>query len=137
MKSNAPIGPKQLFRSAYQDGGLQLGAAIGTESGKINSYGQWIGQTGRYLGLKIMIHGQAHFGWARMTVGKGLNHVVLTGYAHETIANKPLKAGQTAEAAAEIEQSASFDDGTSGASLGMLAGGAEALEVWRKKEELV
>ena len=137
LKSGAPIGPKQLFRSAYQDGGLQLGAAIGAESGKINSYGPWPGMTGRYLGLKFMINGEAHYGWARMTVGKQLNHVVLTGYAYETIANKPIKAGQTSEAVAEaVELPSTFNDLAHGPSLGMLAYGARAMDIWKKKEEL-
>lgn len=137
LKSGGPIGPKQLFRSAYQDGGLQLGAAIGTESGKINSYGPWPGMTGRYLGLKFMINGEAHYGWARMTVGKQLSHVVLTGYAYETIANKPIKAGQTSEAVAgAVEHPATFDDPAHGPSLGMLAHGAGTIDIWRKKEEV-
>jgi hypothetical protein len=44
-----------------------------------------------------MIKGKAHYGWVRMNVEiKGMNFTAtLTGYAYETIPNKPIIAGQT------------------------------------------
>ncbi len=57
----------------------------------------------RYLGVKFLISGQTHYGWIRLTVitePRGMS-ATITGYAYETIANKPIKAGQTSEAAAE------------------------------------
>ena len=52
-----------------------------------------------YLGLKFMINGEVHYGWARLneTCDKGNNSIRLTGYAYETIPNQGIKAGQKKE----------------------------------------
>jgi len=55
----------------------------------------------RYLGLKFVIHGKVHYGWARLSVALGhhrqYNDVsgTLTGYAYETIAGQGVTTGQT------------------------------------------
>jgi len=50
----------------------------------------------RYLGLKFLIKGKFHYGWARLdTTGTSGSMVRLTGYAYETVPNKPIVAGQT------------------------------------------
>lgn len=100
--------------------------------------GNWGGDPrNRYLGVKFLISGQTHYGWIRLTVitePRGMS-ATITGYAYETIANKPIKAGQTSEAEAEsVQQPATFDDLEQGPSLGMLARGAEVVGVWRKRE---
>ena len=59
--------------------------------------GAWKNITGSYLGLKFFIRGQAHFGWARLNVtlsDKGI-YAMLTGYAYETVANRPIITGDT------------------------------------------
>jgi len=57
------------------------------------------GVTRRYLGLKFQIYGQTHYGWARLSVhfegAAGGLEAHLTGYAYETIPNKPIIAGKT------------------------------------------
>jgi hypothetical protein len=61
----------------------------------------WAGQSNlqAYLGLKFTIKGKIHFGWARVKVDTGLQQrpflATLTGYAYETIPNKPIIAGET------------------------------------------
>jgi hypothetical protein len=56
------------------------------------------GVKNKYLGLRFFIHGKAHYGWARITVTPGkFFQVELTGYAYETVANRPLDAGQKKE----------------------------------------
>jgi len=57
--------------------------------------GQWKNATNRYLGLKFLIAGKIHYGWARLTV-QSPHFIVatLTGYAYETIPNKPIIAGK-------------------------------------------
>jgi len=64
--------------------------------------GQWLYKTNRYVGLKFVIKGQIHYGWARFTVTRtskrqGDNSItaILTGYAYETIPNKPIITGKT------------------------------------------
>jgi hypothetical protein len=47
-----------------------------------------------YLGLKFVINGKTHYGWARFKPHQGLNNYYLTGYAYETIPNKPITTGQ-------------------------------------------
>jgi len=60
--------------------------------------GNWLNVTNRYLSLRFQIHGKFHYGWARLTVKLWHDRSFtseLTGYAYETIPNKPIKAGQT------------------------------------------
>ena len=53
----------------------------------------------RYLGVRFKISGQTHYGWARLNVRFTIEHEVpigrLTGYAYETIPNKPIITGKT------------------------------------------
>lgn len=86
------IGPQAHFGSDYPMG------AVMAES-DIHGYhsGYWAFHTA-YLGLKLLIKGKAHFGWARVKVipfYQGGFVATLTGYAYETIANKPILAGAT------------------------------------------
>lgn len=63
--------------------------------------GPWVNVNNRYLGLKFQIKGRVHYGWARMSVSVGNGQflkAVLTGYAYETVPNKPITAGQTKSA---------------------------------------
>jgi hypothetical protein len=132
LNAGAPIGPKQAF-TTYS---AQM-VSTGSYGSGPYSNGPWANVSDRYLGLKFMISGEVHYGWARMTVGKRFDHVLLTGYAYETIPNKPLKAGQTSETpdADEAESPISWSLPAQGPSLGMLALGADALQIWCKKEE--
>jgi len=80
----------------------------------------WANVTRRYLGVRFQINGETHYGWARLSVKVANARVVagLTGYAYETIANQPLKAGQTTGTADDA--AAASDAGT----LGVLALGS-------------
>ena len=100
-------------------------------------HGSWLGVTNRYVGLKFQISGQTHYGWARFSgvrQGPDLCSLtgVLTGYAYETVANRPIVAGKTSGPQAAIGETA---DSTQHASLAVLALGAPALIVWRKEEK--
>lgn len=62
------------------------------------SYGQWMYTKNRYIGLTFQINGETHYGWARVAVNVDRNvgmNATLTGYAYETIPNKPIIAGKT------------------------------------------
>ena len=81
--------------------------------------GPWVHANERYLGLKFVINGEFHFGWARLDVNCDYPHPInarLTGYAYETIPNQPIVTGDTQETNVS-------DRG----SLGNLARGAAAL----------
>jgi|HubBroStandDraft_2_1064218.scaffolds.fasta_scaffold07039_2 hypothetical protein len=93
--------------------------SLGAQGSRRYSGPWWNGGKGRknmYLGLRFEINGKAHFGWARLNVtvrkGQGINHFsgLLTGYAYETIPNKPIIAGK--------------EHGKDDATLGRLAQGA-------------
>ena len=96
--------------------------------------GPWKNVRNRYLGLKFTIQGKIHYGWARLneTCAKnGENSALLTGYAYETIANKPIIAGKTAgpdEIDSSVEQ-------PNPVSLGSLAMGSPALPSASTKAE--
>lgn len=131
LQRGAPIGPKQAFTSSTQGYGGVFMADAGSYGTAVYSNGPWLNVTNRYLGLKFLINGQVHYGWARVTATDRLQHVVLTGYAYETVANQHLLAGQTSQAA---DNSAALlsDPVPPGPSLGTLARGADALDIWRR-----
>ena len=73
--------------------------------GQYSAVGPWVGKgqgvRNPYLGLKFVIHGKIHYGWARVSVTLGHQRQyddvsgTLTGYAYETIPNKPIITGMT------------------------------------------
>jgi hypothetical protein len=90
-------------------------------------WGYWYDVTNRYLGLQFQIKGKTHYGWARFSIkDHGLIiDGILTGYAYETIPNKPIIAGKTKGPHVTT---------VSPASLGHLAAGASAIRAWRVKQ---
>jgi hypothetical protein len=105
-------------------------------------YGPWNGVKNRYLGLRFTSKGKTHFGWARLNESCNPRNLriiaVLTGYAYETVANKPIIAGKTKgtdDGEGSIRQ---LGDAISApvspsATLGLLALGAPALSIWRRE----
>jgi hypothetical protein len=123
------------------------GSSIGGKSPRVNfqsaarlmtSYsgiggGGWLDAHG-YLGLRIKLDGEWHYGWARLNGQRG--QALLTGYAYETIANKPIKAGQTSGDSDSSPQAGRMPAPQlhSQGSLGALALGAPGLALWRREE---
>jgi len=92
MKPGMRIGPKQFF-----GGGREIMAFAGTGTTS-RAGGSWANVKNRYLGVRFKIKGETHYGWARLSVRVHVPLTVtatLTGYAYETIANKPIIAGKT------------------------------------------
>jgi hypothetical protein len=117
--SYPPTGPVALM-ATYA--GASISAFPTNRTG-----GQWLHTKHRYLGLQFTIAGQIHYGWARVAVSY-VNAVqsieaTLTGYAYETIPNKPIITGKT-----KGPDVVTFEP----ASLGHLAQGAFGIPVWRK-----
>jgi hypothetical protein len=83
-------------------GGKIMGTFNGTD-GQPHFYGgPWLSGGGLhqgYVGLKFIINGETHFGWARIkvevTVDPTKLKAVLTGYAYETVPNQPIVTGKT------------------------------------------
>jgi hypothetical protein len=91
LKGGAVIGPRQPFHATRM-------VSIRIEDSAHYSYGSWLNVSNRYLGLKFKIGGKFHYGWARLSVVVDQRaHITatLTGYAYETIPNKPVVAGKT------------------------------------------
>jgi hypothetical protein len=59
------------------------------------TWGNWLNVKNRYLGLKFVIKGKTHVGWARLSATWPPVQATLTGYAYETIPNKSIVAGRT------------------------------------------
>jgi len=118
LPAGVKIGPNGKFQKR-----LGEGVAIGNNLND-SCRGPWVHARERYLGLKFIISGQIHFGWARLNVNCVFPqpvHAVLTGYAYETVANEPIVSGDT------NGPDLSDDPGT----LGNLARGAAAISSWR------
>jgi hypothetical protein len=102
--------------------------------------GKWVNVTNRYLGFRFQIKGKTHYGWARLSVqvNKTLVTSRLTGYAYETIPNKPIIAGKTQdtdETTGVADREATFTmPAREPGSLGLLAMGASGLPLWRREE---
>ncbi len=94
LSANVQIGPKGQFLPAA--GFMAAYSVSGARPGNFSCTGPWANVTKRYLGLKFMIKGTEHFGWARLNVscnGPAVN-ATLTGYAYETEADRPILTGK-------------------------------------------
>lgn len=101
--------------------------------------GKWENAKNKYLGLKFLINGQTHYGWARLSfrnVGLCGINAVMTGYAYETVANKPILTGKQS-GPEEVGAMETVDPvSLSNCTLGLYAKGTAGLDVWRRDEEL-
>jgi hypothetical protein len=132
LKRGAKIGPNDDFS----------GRLLASSQSSQGTIGQWINVTNGYLGLKFTIKGKIHFGWARLTVrvlGRAFIQTTITGYAYETIPNKPIIAGKIKGIETGDNSIGQPHDVLTGptpdpATLGALAMGAPGLSIWRRKE---
>jgi hypothetical protein len=139
LRYGAKIGPGKIF---YPKTAGMMGASIG------GGYygGSWAPRsTDRYLGVKFLIDGQIHYGWARvsaaMTFRDGGIIALLTGYAYETQPGRPIEAGDEGPASAGQANFGSTSELPSApivkanvpAELGVLALGASGLSIWRRE----
>ncbi|HEY4904355.1 MAG TPA: hypothetical protein VIH89_12855 [Candidatus Sulfotelmatobacter sp.] len=125
LGSGASIGASGAFQT---EPARMERAVFLSDSSFARGYGPWTNATNRYLGLRYVVNGQTHYGWARFTVKTtgNLNTGVkitatLTGYAIETVANQPIKAGATS----------GTENAANPVSLGCLAMGCVGLAFWR------
>ena len=122
-------------------------ADFNTYDGVYHFKGQWAndgkGVKNRYLGLKFQVNGKTHFGWARLNVAFKPHlgfFAVLTGYAYETIANKPIIAGKTKgpdDASVGESNTVLTVPTPEPATLGVLALGSPRMSIWRREESAV
>ena len=102
--------------------------------------GRWAnggkGLKNRYVGVRFIIKGKLHYGWLRIsvTVDKHKFTDLLTGYAYETIPNKPILTGKTHGPEAGVEPVGLGDSTQEPATLGRLALGARGTSMRRREE---
>jgi hypothetical protein len=135
VAGNGIAADKQRYALAGR-GGQQLGSAadfsnaaiMGRHGSNLNgstNRGQWRHvNSRRFLGIKFLISGETHFGWVRFSssVTSRLDgaRATVTGYAYETVPNKPIIAGLCEDGVAAPETLMEPAPG----SLGRLAAGA-------------
>jgi hypothetical protein len=98
------------------------------------SVGPWLGKKDRYLGFEFYIDGQKHYGWARLSMQDFFCYLCIGrifGYAYETIPGKPIVAGDQGNDEGNDEITTT-ESSVKPATLGALALGAPALDLWRR-----
>ncbi len=92
LPAGVSVGPSVKHFAAGRNEMAFRSSGIGTHSG-----GPWKNAKNRYLGLKFLIKGKLHYGWARLNVSIANREVnaTLTGYAYETVVDKPIITGKT------------------------------------------
>jgi len=128
------VGPHGTFQPGHS--ALNMWACAGGTSGG-GCGGPWDGVKQAYLGLKFVIKGKTHFGWAHIQQA-GETNPTIVGYAYETIPNRPIITGRTKgrdEIGTDQAMSLSAPP-TRVATLGLLAMGAPGLSMWRREEQL-
>jgi len=128
LRSGFRVEPdKSFFQNRSRWLMAYSGMGAGMSGTGFGSAGQWLNTRDRYLGLKFLIKGQVHYGWARFRVGLPPwwqpIAATLTGYAYETVANKPIITGKTKGPEVVVFEPAS---------LGRLAQGSPGISAWRK-----
>jgi len=120
LPAGVKVGPKGRFQRR-----IPIGMVSDDAMNQV-CRGPWKNAHKRYLGLKFDIKGKTHFGWARLNVScvylKAIN-ATLTGYAYETIPNRPIATGRTDGP----------DQSPKQVTLGHLAQGAAAISACRER----
>ena len=122
------VGPHSPFQPSANL--LSMWACAGGTSG-FDCAGPWYKVNQAFLGLKFVIKGKIHFGWAHIRQA-GETSPTIVGYAYETIPNKRVITGQRkAPDGISTNHPISLDVS---ATLGLLALGAPARSVWRREK---
>lgn len=138
LGQGANIGPSAHFSSSIAQSQITIERSNGSASAGTHRtyYGKWAGVSNHYLGVKFLINGATHYGWIRLSVSlTGRLSGTITEYAYETVANKKITAGATTGATIATDSAAQPTAITTDKpSLGVLALGADGLNLWRRDE---
>jgi len=132
LQPGARIGPTSQFKKGK---GALVEAVFSSGDLSTSVFGRWPNVKSRYLGLEFKIKGKIHYGWARLnvTVNKTKITATLTGYAYETIPNKPIVAGKENGSDDPVELNTE-SLAAPAATLGILASGACGLPLRRRNQ---
>jgi hypothetical protein len=142
LASALPAGVQVQFNNTTSTAVM---AGWRTQAGHSTTFaGHWgnkgKGEKDRYLGLRFLIKGQIHYGWARLNVSfkNGGFSGLLTGYAYETISNKAIITGKTKgteeDGVDQLSPTSLTAPTREPATLGLLALGSPRLPIWRREE---
>lgn len=73
------------------NGGLQYLSVLTPYGG----YGNWQGQTDKYVGVRFNIGSNTHYGWVRLSVSANADTIIIKDYAYNSQPNIGLLAGET------------------------------------------
>jgi hypothetical protein len=137
LPKGTKVGPHSPFQPGHS---LLFMAFFSGGTSHSAAFCPWLKVQEAFVGLKFVVQGKVHFGWARVkrvsgTVGFP---AVITGYAYETIPNQPIITGKRKGPGEKVE---AVDAGLTArpaepVSLGLLAMGSPALPIWRRKDQL-
>jgi hypothetical protein len=149
LPAGARVGPNGNFSVRFPFMAMEH---FNRFSNEYSDLGPWAGKgsgvRNRYLGLKFVVDGEVHYGWARLSVTLGHQRQfgdvtgTLTGHAYETIPDKPIIAGRITgpdvttvqPETGEVTPSAPLvAPALAPATLGVLAKGALTLDLWRRE----
>jgi hypothetical protein len=130
-----PAGVKVGAGAAFQQQYLQLFNVAGSYTRGDSEHCPCDGlRRGAFLGLKFMVNGLTHYGWAHVTV-INVTSTVLDGYAYETVPNQAIDTGKTSGPVSIAELDRMPLPPPQPATLGALAQGSRGLDLWRRPED--
>jgi hypothetical protein len=135
LPAGTKVGPEGKF-GPDPTGNFMAGVNLGNSTHTGFAYCPWDGVETAYLGLKFVVNGETHYGWARVkfVAPSFFNSATLSGYAYETVPNRPIVTGQKT-GTDEISIADEVGPSLVTVGLGMLAKGAAGLEIWRRQRQ--
>ncbi len=135
LAAGVSVGPGMGSKLKHRPQDMEVVAAA--LSSGTNYIGPWVNAQNMYLGLEITVSGKHHYGWARISMPEGGTWTI-TGYAYETVPEKPIITGATTDNAKAVEtlKPTDLSEWKATPSLGLLACGAAGLDVWRREETM-
>ena len=140
LRAGSPIGFGRLFNQGV-DVLVRHGSHVGRSSNSTFWEGQWgnggKGLKNRYLGLKFLIHGKVHFGWAgygrdqRQDLHRHSDRLRIPDHRQQAIRAGETKGSDQIAASIENPRSPAAPESPT---LGLLAMGSRGLSVWRRKK---
>jgi hypothetical protein len=96
LNANAVINANQSWKNAGSYGSYYgiLAVKYISSSGSY-FYGNWVGATDKFAGLRFKIGGNWHYGWVRLDIPSTVGSVTIKDFAYENVANAAILASAT------------------------------------------
>jgi hypothetical protein len=129
LPAKVAVGPGRDFKSNL----LMMFQVAGDYTNQFSAHCPWVDCKSGFLGLKFVVNGETHYGWARISQTGGPS---IRGYAYETVPNQPILTGATTGPADAAVSHPPVLPVPQPASLSLLANGVAGLMIWRRPEEM-